>query len=68
MDIQCIVINTSGNTAIYKSVDTSIIATVSLINNKFVINLPENITLTRTSNNGFNKAPNTFVFKCNKVR
>jgi hypothetical protein len=68
MDIQCVVINGSGNTAIYKSIDTNKTATVSQIEGKYVINVPETISLTRTSNNGFNEAPDTFVFKCNKVR
>lgn len=68
LDIQCEIIDATGKTALYKSLDTTTLVQVSTMNGKFVVNLPELITLTLSSNNGLPNPPETFLFMCNKVR
>ena len=68
MDIQCSISNSSGKTAIYKSTDTNINATITEVDGKFVVNIPNEVVLQRTFVNGLVDAPQTFTFRCNKVR
>ncbi len=68
LDIQCEIINEAGNSALYKSQDTNKLAKVSLVNGKLVVNIPEQIILVLSSNNGLSHPPESFLFMCNKVR
>ncbi|SRX76019.1 hypothetical protein [Aequorivita antarctica] len=68
LDIQCTIMDATGKTALYKSQDTTTLAQVREMDGKFVVNIPELITLTLASNNGLPDPPESFLFMCNKVR
>lgn len=68
IDIRCIVSDGLGNGASYSSIDTDLSATVTQVNDKFVITISEPVTLNRTTNNGIPQAPQNLTFRCNNVR
>ncbi|NHM07575.1 hypothetical protein G4D82_10110 [Flavobacterium sp. CYK-4] len=68
LHIECIAVDSAGKTAIYESVDTSISATVTKVENLFVVDVPDQVTLTKTYDGGLENAPGTMTFKCQKVR
>jgi len=68
MSIQCTIGSGVGTGAIYQSVDSSLTATVTQADGKYVITIPSGVTLTRTVNDGLAQAPTTFVLTAEKVR
>lgn len=68
MAISCSVSDGAGHGAIYKSVDSDITATVTKVDGKFVVTVPNAITLTKILDDGLPNAPTTMTFKSNKVR
>lgn len=67
MTISCFVSDGAGHGAMYKSIDSDITATVTKVNDKFVVTVPTGITLTKTLDDGLVNAPVTMTFKSNKV-
>lgn len=68
MVISCSVSDGAGRGAIYKSIDSDITATVTKADGKFLVTVPNAITLTKTLDDGLPNAPTTMTFKSNKVR
>lgn len=68
MSIKCTVTDAAGKGAIYSSIDSSVSATVTMVNDKLVVDLPESITMNKTFDDGLENAPATMTFKCRKVR
>ncbi|UPT69850.1 MAG: hypothetical protein M0D53_11985 [Flavobacterium sp. JAD_PAG50586_2] len=68
MYIKCFVSNGLGNGAMYESMDSDLTATVTQVDGKSVVTITEPVTLTRTYNDNFPQAPQTFTLTCNKVR
>lgn len=67
--IQCLVSNTAGVGAIYESIDSNTAVIVTKINNKFIINTTEPISMVKTSSdNNLPNAPATMIFKCNNIQ
>lgn len=68
MHIKCTVTDAQANAVVYESADSSLPATVTQSNGKFVVQVNGPVPLTQTQNNGFPQAPQTFQFSCNNVR
>ena len=68
MHIRCQIASGNGTGAVYDSSDSNVTATVTQVNGKFVVNIPNNVVLTRTSNDGMVNPPNTFNLTAQKVR
>lgn len=68
MTISCFVSDGAGHGAMYKSIDSDNSATVTKVNDKFVVTVPNAITLTKTLDDGLVNAPATMTFKSNKVQ
>lgn len=68
MTISCSVSDGAGHGAMYKSIDSDITATVTKVDGKFVVTVPNAVTLTKTLDDGLPNAPTTMTFKSNKVR
>lgn len=67
LQISCTVTDMNGNGAIYDSVDTTIPATVTLVNGKFVVTINQDVTLNKVLDDDLD-APQTVTFKCNKAQ
>lgn len=68
LSVRCIVTDVAGHGAVYESVDSNVTAIVAFADGKFVISIPQAITLTRLINDDLVNAPETFSFKCNEVQ
>jgi hypothetical protein len=66
MQISVTIADESSNASIYTAADTNLTATVTLIDSKYHLTIPNEVLLTKTST-GASTHPNTFTFTCNDV-
>ena len=68
MHIRCQITSGTGTGAVYDSTDSNVAATVTQANGKFVVNITNNVVLTRSSNDGMTNPPATFTLTAQKVQ
>jgi len=68
MHIRCQIASGNGTGAVYDSVDSNVTATITRVNGKFVVNIPNNVILTRSSNDGMVNPPANFTLTAQKVQ
>jgi hypothetical protein len=69
MNIKCTAFDPQTNkSATYESSDSNVTTTVTSIDNKLVVTAPNQIVLTKTSDDGLVDAPATIIFKCDRVQ